>query len=311
MPYPTMSFTKDWTNPEDFPTYEEDEQQVREDMQLLFDELKQYLNDTLAPFLSGSDGAGSIGFESLPGLYSTNVQAAIAELLELVNEISQGAVPDGSISTAKLAALAVTSAKLADAAVTVSKLADGAVTAAKLADGAVSAAKLGELVVTADKLANSAVTSAKLAGGAVTTDKFSLSAKAPYAGRADTAAALLSPKSFKVTDATGENEGEDVSFDGRSNAVLKLPETIAAEVDGNAATASKLSSTFSVTVADAAGHAGTAVPVDGSADVTLPMPTSIAANIELWTAVLSSASCGDALPAAGVPGRIFFLRVSG
>lgn len=64
-------------------------------------------------------------------------------------------IPDGSITTAKLADGAVTTVKLADGAVTTVKLADGSVTTAKIADGAVTTAKL----------ADGSVTTAKLSGG--------------------------------------------------------------------------------------------------------------------------------------------------
>ena len=46
-----LTFTKDWTRPEDFPAYEADETQVRADMQRLHDEAKSYLNDVLIPHL--------------------------------------------------------------------------------------------------------------------------------------------------------------------------------------------------------------------------------------------------------------------
>jgi len=42
-----FEFTKDWTNPTDFPTYEPSEAQVRADMQELYDEIKDYLNGDL------------------------------------------------------------------------------------------------------------------------------------------------------------------------------------------------------------------------------------------------------------------------
>ena len=45
----TLSYTKDWTNAEDFPTVQTDENQVRADQQFLFNEIKAYLNDTLIP----------------------------------------------------------------------------------------------------------------------------------------------------------------------------------------------------------------------------------------------------------------------
>lgn len=45
----SLSFTKDWTNPEDFPTVQTDEDQVRADMQVLYNEIKSYINGTLIP----------------------------------------------------------------------------------------------------------------------------------------------------------------------------------------------------------------------------------------------------------------------
>lgn len=51
-------------------------------------------------------------------------------------------IPDGSITTAKLADNAVTSAKIKPSAVGTSQLADGAVTTAKIADQAVDTTKL-------------------------------------------------------------------------------------------------------------------------------------------------------------------------
>lgn len=44
-----LSFTKDWTNSNDFPTMETDEAAVRRDMQLLHDETKSYINEKVAP----------------------------------------------------------------------------------------------------------------------------------------------------------------------------------------------------------------------------------------------------------------------
>ena len=44
-----LKFTKDWTNPADFPTVETDEVQVRQDLQQLHSEVRDYLNGTLLP----------------------------------------------------------------------------------------------------------------------------------------------------------------------------------------------------------------------------------------------------------------------
>lgn len=49
MAFDKLQFTKNWNNPDDFPTVELSEEKVRADMQLLHDEVRNYLNDTLIP----------------------------------------------------------------------------------------------------------------------------------------------------------------------------------------------------------------------------------------------------------------------
>ena len=44
-----LEFTRDWTNAADFPTIETDETKVRSDMQALYNEIRDYLNDVLSP----------------------------------------------------------------------------------------------------------------------------------------------------------------------------------------------------------------------------------------------------------------------
>lgn len=61
--------------------------------------------------LTAITAAAQIGAD-VDGLTSTNVNAALAELLAAMQDITQGSVADGSITTAKLADGAVTAAKL-------------------------------------------------------------------------------------------------------------------------------------------------------------------------------------------------------
>ena len=132
--------------------------------------IKTYINETLIPELAGANGAGSVGIDTVPGLTGiSTVQAALAKIEEQMAEMTQGAVADESITTAKLAMLAVTSAKLAAAAVETDKIKDGAVTSVKLADLAVTAARLADLAVETAKLADKAVTTEKIADKAVAT----------------------------------------------------------------------------------------------------------------------------------------------
>lgn len=132
--------------------------------------IKDYINNTLIPELAGNGGAESVGIDTVPGLTGVStVQAAFVKIEEQMAEMTQGAVADESITTAKLAALAVTSAKLAAAAVGTDKIQDGAVTTVKLADLAVTAARLADLAVETAKIKDKAVTTAKIADKAVTT----------------------------------------------------------------------------------------------------------------------------------------------
>lgn len=59
-----INFTKDWTKPSDFPTYQDNESAVRADMQCLHNETKNYINNQLIPALTGKVGASNIGTTS-------------------------------------------------------------------------------------------------------------------------------------------------------------------------------------------------------------------------------------------------------
>ena len=132
--------------------------------------IKTYINESLIPELAGANGAESVGIDTVPGLTGVStVQAALAKIEEQMAEMTQGAVADESITTAKLAALAVTSAKLAAAAVETDKIQDNAITTQKLAALAVTAAQLADIAVETAKIKDKAVTTAKIADKAVTT----------------------------------------------------------------------------------------------------------------------------------------------
>jgi hypothetical protein len=83
--------------------------------------------------------------------------------LDTIYAAWNGGPPDGSVTSAKLAAGAVGSRELADGGVATVDLADLAVTTGKLADLAVTTAKLANLAVTTANLANGQVTAGKLA----------------------------------------------------------------------------------------------------------------------------------------------------
>lgn len=191
MEIPKLKFTKLWTNHDDFPTVETREEVVRGDMQLLFNEIRDYINTTLSGVVStlgdtltalqGKAGAGRIGFTKTAAIDRENVQDAIECVQAQLVNVSQGGIADGAVTSEKVAAGAIGTAAIADAAVTYDKIKDKAVGSAKLADNAVSAKKIASDAVqerhifdgsvTQSKLAAESVSSAKLAPNAVTNEK--------------------------------------------------------------------------------------------------------------------------------------------
>lgn len=191
MEIPKLKFTKLWTNHDDFPTVETREEVVRSDMQLLFNEIRDYINATLSGVVStlgdtltalqGKAGAGRIGFTRTAAINRENVQDAIECVQAQLVNVSQGGIADGAVTSEKVATGAIGTTAIADAAVTYDKIKDKAVGSAKLADNGVSAKNIASNAVqerhifdgsvTQSKLAAESVSSAKLAPNAVTNDK--------------------------------------------------------------------------------------------------------------------------------------------
>lgn len=80
-------------------------------------------------------------------------------------------IPDGSITTAKLADNAVTSAKIKPSAVGTPQLAIGAVSGDIIQSKTIVASKLADKTITGTQIADGAVTEAKLAPSSVATEK--------------------------------------------------------------------------------------------------------------------------------------------
>lgn len=214
MEIPKLKFTKLWTNHDDFPTVETREEVVRSDMQLLFNEIRDYINATLSGVVStigdtltalqGKDGAGRIGFRKTAAIDRENVQDAIECVQEQLVNVSQGGIADGAVTSEKVATGAIGTAAIADAAVTYDKIKDKAVGSAKLADNAVSAQKIATNAVQERQIFDGSVTQSKLAAESVSTAKLVANAVTPekLAQSAVTAEKI----------ATGAVTGEKVSY---------------------------------------------------------------------------------------------------
>lgn len=127
---------------------------------------------------SGVDNFGMFVFRSAGGwwtqllygsntiLYSRYYNGSSWSSWKMVGEI-----PDGSITTAKLANNAVTTAKLSDSSVTSAKIVNGTIVAADIADATITGAKLVNSTITGAKIAASTITATNIANSTITNAK--------------------------------------------------------------------------------------------------------------------------------------------
>lgn len=179
-PITKMIYTKDWTNADDFPTYEGDEAKVRSDMQFLYNEILSYVNGALFNKLTEIIAvANSFVAETIPpdSVGTTELKALAVTLAKMAeNSVGTAQLVNGSVTSSKLASGAVGQGVLADSAVAESQLAQSSVSTTKLQDLAVTTAKIALLAITTALLADGAVTTPKIADLAVATAKIAAGA---------------------------------------------------------------------------------------------------------------------------------------
>ena len=180
---------------------------VREKFNALIDEL------------TGTTAAAQLGITTIPGFSAGNIQTALEQIVQAMQDVTQGSVADGSITLLKLAA-EVTAVALGGAAAShthgAGDINSGVLDAArlpvldgtKLGAGSVGTAQLGAAVVTSDKLAALSVLATHIAQGAVTAQKIApgaVTAEKIAAGAIITA--LLAPNAV-----TAEKLANDIPY---------------------------------------------------------------------------------------------------
>lgn len=95
-----LTFSKDWSkmNPPDFPTYEDNEATVRADIQLLYNEIRDYLNNVLHPAVN------TIEASEITASNGGSVQSNLNNLEQEIENVELGQILDGSLTGDKFAA---------------------------------------------------------------------------------------------------------------------------------------------------------------------------------------------------------------
>jgi hypothetical protein len=136
------------------------------------DDTANYLDTSLANSLTTLDSLFSnVSGHTHGGVHQGGPISSVPASAIPDGSITSAKIADGSISTLDLADGAVTSVKIADGTIATGDLADGAVTSAKIADGTIATADIAAGAITAPLLAAGAVGTGAIADGAVNSAK--------------------------------------------------------------------------------------------------------------------------------------------
>lgn len=95
MPFTRLSYSKLWTRDTDFPTYQDSEHQVREDMQYHPSAIRDFINDTFMRELESAEGAAKLGDAQKGNLAATlaDIYATLKQLDEDLRTLADGETP--------------------------------------------------------------------------------------------------------------------------------------------------------------------------------------------------------------------------
>ena len=136
-----LQFSKNWNNSLDFPTLEESEVQVRADQQLLYDEIKDYLNETLTPaveeYAESTDETLSekVGVSTTVNGHPLSEDVTVTKADVGLENVDNTSDVDKPISTAQREALNLKADKSELAGVVLGQIPDESLTAEKFEPG--------------------------------------------------------------------------------------------------------------------------------------------------------------------------------
>jgi hypothetical protein len=187
---------------------------------------------------------------------------------------SVAGIPDGSITTPKLADGAVTDIKVLDGAIKNAKLAVNAVTSDKVALGAITETKIADDAITTPKIAALAVTANELAANSVVAGKIAADAVTAGAIAADSIAA------------------DDIQAGAVTAGKLAANSVVAVNISANAVTAGKIAADAVTAVTIKAGEV-----IAGKLGVDSVVANNIAAGAITAAKITAATITGDKIAA--------------
>ena len=94
-----LNFGKDWTNKNDFPAYEDNEAQVRADMQYHPNAVRDFINETLLAELEAKGAASQLGAVDSSGVAATiqtildGIAVSMKQMSDDIETLASGGVP--------------------------------------------------------------------------------------------------------------------------------------------------------------------------------------------------------------------------
>lgn len=147
-------------------------------------DIKEYINTVLIPFLQGASAAANLGLEPISGITdATDLQSALEALKRAIDNTATGELPDASLTGSKLVPEAITNRELAPAAVQGRNVAPKTLTGANAVDKSFGAdvfedeflqhRHIGKYVIEDENIADNTIdASGKIKDGTMTAKKY-------------------------------------------------------------------------------------------------------------------------------------------
>lgn len=130
------------------------------------EDIKQYLNEVLLPFLGGLLGASAIGVNPISGISeAVDVQTALELLKFAIDNTATGSIPDGSLTGEKIVPSSITEKELAPNSVGEEEVKDGSISDDKIKN--LNGSKIDKESIPSEAYGKRTIKTEHLADGAV------------------------------------------------------------------------------------------------------------------------------------------------